>query len=116
MSKKSYKDLIEDSIKLQERIKRLKQDEALKIGLYVLNNFSEIDSLEKFKTRFPLQTKNEKGTIGSHAQHQNLTKSNSDVSKKDAKKLTKSTDASKPSKPISTDASKQKVKVGDKKC
>lgn len=49
MARKSYKDLMEDALKLQERIKEMKEKEALKIGNFILKEHPEIEDLNGFK-------------------------------------------------------------------
>lgn len=49
MARKSYKDLIEDSVKLQKRIKELKEKEASKIGNFILKEHPEIVDFNGFK-------------------------------------------------------------------
>lgn len=49
MSKKSYKELLEDVIKAQEKAEKARQELALKIGNYILDKNEEVTSFESFK-------------------------------------------------------------------
>lgn len=49
MARKTYKDLMEDAVKLKEKIKLAKEKEAQEIGFYVFNNFKDVDTLDDFK-------------------------------------------------------------------
>lgn len=49
MARKTYKDLLEEQVKLQERIEELRKKEALAIGEYVLKEFDSVDTLDDFK-------------------------------------------------------------------
>lgn len=58
MARKSYKDLMEDAVKLQERIKEMKEKEALKIGNFILKEHPEIEDLNGFKKFYKANFRN----------------------------------------------------------
>lgn len=58
MARKSYKDLIEDSVKLQKRIKELKEKEASKIGNFILKEHPEIEDFNGFKKFYKANFRN----------------------------------------------------------